>query len=116
MRRKNRRPPPNLRPRLRNLLLPTLRRRRDAASDQKHLQVFIESSGWIGAVLLVLSMYFIATVSKLFFAMKLDKELPPETVAEVNALVDQRNFQAVYDLSRPTKPCSAASPLPALPK
>lgn len=58
---------------------------------------FIESSGWIGAVLLVLSMYFIATVSKLFFSMKLEKELPPETVAEVNALVDLRNFQGVYD-------------------
>ncbi|MGC3968809.1 MAG: MotA/TolQ/ExbB proton channel family protein [Pirellulales bacterium] len=58
---------------------------------------FIESSGWIGAVLLLLSMYFIATVSRLFFELRLDKEMPPETVIDVNALVDQRNFQGVYD-------------------
>ncbi|MHB1036944.1 MAG: MotA/TolQ/ExbB proton channel family protein [Pirellulales bacterium] len=58
---------------------------------------FIESSGFIGAVILVLSMYFIATVGRLFVEMRAVVAMPPELVDECEDLVQQRDFKSVYN-------------------
>jgi biopolymer transport protein ExbB len=76
-----------------------------AAAEAPHqtkstLMWFIESSGWIGAIILLLSMYFVATVGKLFFEMRLDKEMPDETVAACKNLVEQHDFKGAYDRLR----------------
>jgi biopolymer transport protein ExbB len=76
-----------------------------ATSEAPHqtkstLMWFLESSGWIGAIILLLSMYFVATVGKLFFEMKLDKELPADTLADAKNLVEQHDFKGAYDRLR----------------
>jgi biopolymer transport protein ExbB len=76
-----------------------------AAAEAPHqtkstLMWFIESSGWIGAIILILSMYFVATVGKLFYEMRLDRELPTETLAEAKNLVEQQDFRGAYDRLR----------------
>jgi biopolymer transport protein ExbB len=59
---------------------------------------FLESSGWIGAVLLLLSMYFIATVGKLFFEMRAVVVMPPDILAAIDEMVERRDFKGIYAL------------------
>jgi biopolymer transport protein ExbB len=60
----------------------------------------IESSGWIGAVLLVLSMYFIATVGRLFVELRPQIVTPPELVEECDGLLEKRDFKGIYGVVR----------------
>jgi biopolymer transport protein ExbB len=76
-----------------------------ATSEAPHqtkstLMWFLESSGWIGAIILLLSMYFVATVGKLFYEMRLDKELPAQTIDECKNMVEQHDFKGAYDRLR----------------
>ena len=57
---------------------------------------FIESSGLIGFVILCLSIYFIATVSRLFLEMRLIVAIPPEIIARCEALLEQRDFKSIF--------------------
>jgi biopolymer transport protein ExbB len=61
---------------------------------------FIESSGWIGAIILVLSMYFIATVGRLFVELRPVVTSPPEVIEETEALLEKRDFKGIYALLR----------------
>jgi biopolymer transport protein ExbB len=70
-------------------------------AKQKELQSFfswfIESSGWIGiGILLPLSIYFIATVSRLFVEMRPIIAMPPEIIARCEALLEQRDFKSIF--------------------
>ncbi len=72
-----------------------------AAPPQKQEQTFfswfIESSGIIGlGVLLPLSIYFIATVSRLFLEMRPIIAMPPEIIARCEALLEQRDFKSIF--------------------
>jgi biopolymer transport protein ExbB len=58
----------------------------------------IKWSGWIGAVLLLLSIYFVSTVARLFWEMRLEVAAPPETVAECESLLERRDFKGIYAL------------------
>jgi biopolymer transport protein ExbB len=68
------------------------------AEGKSKLMWFLESSGWIGAIILLLSMYFIATVGRLFFELRREIAIPPDLVAKAEAMVGQRDFQGVYNL------------------
>jgi biopolymer transport protein ExbB len=59
---------------------------------------FIETSGLIGAVILVLSIYFIATVSRLFVEMRMSEEMPAEIVSEANVLLEKKDYQGLYNM------------------
>ncbi len=75
-----------------------------AASDQVQSQPvrksmfwwFIESSGFIGFVILLLSIYFIATVSRLFIEMRQKVATPPELVDQLVDLLQKREFKEIY--------------------
>jgi biopolymer transport protein ExbB len=58
----------------------------------------IESSGFIGLVLLLLSIYFVSTVTRLFFSMRQVVAAPPELVEELNELLGRREFKEIYAL------------------
>lgn len=71
------------------------------APPQKEQQTFfswfIESSGLIGlGILLPLSIYFIATVSRLFIEMRPIIAMPPEIIARCEALLEQRDFKSIF--------------------
>lgn len=57
---------------------------------------FIESSGAIGAVLLLLSIYFVSTVGRLFIEMRPQVASPPEIVDEVEDMLQKRQFKEIY--------------------
>jgi biopolymer transport protein ExbB len=61
---------------------------------------FIESSGSIGAVLLLLSMWFIAMVGQLFGTMKPGVVMPPDIIEECEALLEKRDFKSIIALVR----------------
>ncbi len=64
--------------------------------QKSRLWWFLESSGAIGAVLLVLSIYFVATVTRLFLEMRQDIATPPPLVADLNDLLAKREFKEIY--------------------
>jgi len=59
---------------------------------------FITTSGVIGGFIFLLSIYFIATVARLFKELKLSVAMPPQVVSEARALIEKRNFKGVYAL------------------
>ena len=61
---------------------------------------FIESSGWIGLGILILSIYFIATVIQLFIEFRMEVACPPEILAGCEDLLQKRDFKGVYDFCR----------------
>ncbi len=63
---------------------------------QSFFSWFIESSGWIGVIILGLSIYFIATVSRLFIEMRPMVAMPPEVIAKCEALLEQRDFKNIF--------------------
>jgi len=71
----------------------------DAQSTQKENYFIwvIKTSGLIGAVILILSIYFIATVVRLFIDLRPQVVSPPEIVAQCNAFIEQRDFRGLYN-------------------
>lgn len=60
---------------------------------------FIYSSGVIGLFILILSIYFIATVVRLFIELRMTVAAPPEEVAQCEQLLAEKNFQGIYDVT-----------------
>ena len=58
----------------------------------------LESSGFIGIVLLCCSGYFVATVIKLFMKMKPELAAPPAVVARCEELLQARDFKGIYEM------------------
>jgi biopolymer transport protein ExbB len=56
----------------------------------------IRVSGWIGLVILCLSIYFVATISRLFIEMRPVVAMPPEIIARCEALLEQRDFKSIF--------------------
>jgi biopolymer transport protein ExbB len=72
----------------------------EGAAPKSRLVWFVESSGWIGAIILLLSMYFIATVARLFVEMRPQVTSPPALLEECEGLLKQRNFKGLFTLLR----------------
>jgi biopolymer transport protein ExbB len=74
----------------------------DAASDKgagKKDTVFmwlLKAMGPIGFFLILLSIYFVATVSRLFTEMRPVIAMPPEIIANCEALLEQRDFKSIF--------------------
>jgi biopolymer transport protein ExbB len=58
----------------------------------------IETSGWIGAVLLVLSIYFVAKVVHLYYDLRMEVAAPPEILQQCETLLKSKDFMGVYKL------------------
>lgn len=69
-----------------------------AKEGQNPVWWFIKTSGLIGAFIFALSIYFIATVARLFKELRMQVAMPPEIVAEARSLIEKRNFKGVYAL------------------
>ncbi|HEY5313319.1 MAG TPA: MotA/TolQ/ExbB proton channel family protein, partial [Pirellulales bacterium] len=72
----------------------------EAPHQKSKLMWFLESSGWIGVILLILSMYFIATVGRLFVELRPHIVTPPEVTEECDALLEKRDFKGIYAVVR----------------
>jgi biopolymer transport protein ExbB len=66
--------------------------------EESFLWWLIETSGAIGGVLLVLSIYFVATVIGLFRDFKQDLATPPDIVTNADDLVQKKDFGGLFKL------------------
>jgi biopolymer transport protein ExbB len=62
------------------------------------LEWLIVTSGWIGAVLLVLSIYFVAKIVHLYTEMRMEVAAPPEILQQCETLLKAKDFMGVYKL------------------
>jgi biopolymer transport protein ExbB len=77
-----------------------------AAGGEEKKEVQVESflvwvvkcSGVIGFVILLLSIYFVSTVGRLFWEMRVETAAPPEVVLQCENLLEQRDFKGIYNL------------------
>ncbi|MBI2825210.1 MAG: MotA/TolQ/ExbB proton channel family protein [Planctomycetia bacterium] len=67
-----------------------------APKGESYLVWLAKSSGLIGVVILLLSMYFVATVIRLFIELREKVAAPPELLNEIEVLMQQRDFREVY--------------------
>jgi biopolymer transport protein ExbB len=58
----------------------------------------IRNSGIIGAFILVLSIYFTAMAARFFVELKPDAAMPPEVLAQCEAMLEQRDFKGIFNV------------------
>ncbi len=68
--------------------------------EESFLHWVVRCSGFIGLVILLLSVYFVSTVGRLFWEMRVEVAAPPEMVGQCEALLEQRDFKSIYNLVR----------------
>ena len=68
------------------------------APQQNYFIWVVVTSGWIGLVILICSIYFIATVARMFVELRIDTAIPPEVIAQCEALLEQRDFKGIFNV------------------
>ncbi|MGD0382373.1 MAG: MotA/TolQ/ExbB proton channel family protein [Thermoguttaceae bacterium] len=58
----------------------------------------VESSGFIGLVILLISIYFVSTVARLFFELRMSMAMPPEILGRCEERLQQRDFKGVFEI------------------
>lgn len=71
---------------------------KEQAKEKPWLIWFLECSGLIGAFILILSIYFVATVCRLFWELRLSVAVPPEIVNRCQELLQQKDFKGVFNV------------------
>jgi biopolymer transport protein ExbB len=68
--------------------------------SQSMLMWLIETSGLIGGVILVISIFFVHRVVTLFMEMRPEVVAPPELVEQIDGLLAKRDFNGIYQASK----------------
>jgi biopolymer transport protein ExbB len=68
--------------------------------EETFLHWVVRCSGFIGLVILLLSIYFVSTVGRLFWEMRVEVAAPPQLVGQCENLLQQRDFKGIYNLVR----------------
>ena len=72
----------------------------EGEAEQSMLMWLIETSGLIGAVILIISIFFVHRVVTLFLEFKPEIVSPPDLIEQIEALVAKRDFNGVYQASK----------------
>jgi biopolymer transport protein ExbB len=67
---------------------------------QSALEWIVRTSGWIGGVLLCLSIYFVAKVVSLFLELRFERATPPEIVETCEQLLQSKDFAGIFKVVR----------------
>lgn len=70
------------------------------AAKKSTLGWLIETSGLIGLFLLIISIFFLATVMRLFLELRQPIVAPPELLAECENLLAKRDYNSIYRLAK----------------
>ena len=70
----------------------------DAGQKESVFTWFIECSGFIGLVILICSIYFIALVARMFVDLRMQTAMPPEIIAQCEAMLEQRDFKGIFNV------------------
>lgn len=68
--------------------------------QESFLHWVIRCSYPIGIVILLLSIYFVSTVGRMFWEMRLEVAAPPPLVLQCESMLEQRDFKGVYNLTK----------------
>jgi biopolymer transport protein ExbB len=68
------------------------------APTQSIFSWFIECSGLIGLIILILSIYFVALVARMFMELRAQVAMPPEVIAQCEAMLEQRDFKGIFNV------------------
>lgn len=71
-----------------------------AAEGQSMLMWLIETSGLIGAVILVISIFFVHRVVTLFIEFRPEIVAPPDLIEQIEGLLVKRDYNGVYQASK----------------
>ena len=66
--------------------------------QENALMWIVKTSGLIGGVLLVLSIYFVSTVCRMFVELRPIVVAPPEIVSECQEMLQKRQFKEIYNV------------------
>ncbi len=69
---------------------------REAPKEEAWLIWFLKSSGVIGLFILILSIYFVATVCRQFWELRLPIAVPPEILGRCQELLQQKDFKGIF--------------------
>jgi biopolymer transport protein ExbB len=69
-----------------------------APQPQNYFIWVVVTSGWIGLIILICSIYFIATVARMFVELRVETAVPPEIIAQCEALLEQRDFKGIFNV------------------
>jgi biopolymer transport protein ExbB len=58
----------------------------------------VESSGFIGLAILLLSIYFVSTVARLFFELRMSVAMPMDILGRCEERLQQRDFKGVFEI------------------
>jgi biopolymer transport protein ExbB len=58
----------------------------------------VESSGLIGLVILLLSIYFVSTVARLFFELRISMAMPMDILGRCEDRLQQRDFKGIFEI------------------
>jgi biopolymer transport protein ExbB len=70
----------------------------EKAEQQSWFSWFIQCSGPIGLVILIVSIYFFATVARMFVELRMQVVMPPEIIAQCEAMLEQRDFKGIFNV------------------
>lgn len=68
----------------------------EGAESQNYLSWIIEVSGWIGAIILLLSIYMVATVVRMFMELRPEVFTPVALLEEAEKLLQAQDFMGLY--------------------
>lgn len=71
-----------------------------APEKQNMLMWLIETSGFIGLIILVISIFFVHRTVTLFLEMRPEIIIPPELVQQYDALLTKKDFNGIYQASK----------------
>ncbi len=69
-----------------------------SAPNEGWFSWFIRCSGWIGLVILIVSVYFVALVARMFVELRMQTSMPPEVIAQCEAMLEQRDFKGIFNV------------------
>lgn len=89
-----------------------------AADDSKDITIgkIIGWGGWVGGVIILMSIAMVALVIEHFVSIKRDKIVPPEVIDDVEALLEEENYQEALELCENEKNYLTNMLAAALPK
>ncbi|WP_437187994.1 MotA/TolQ/ExbB proton channel family protein [Planctomicrobium sp. SH668] len=71
-----------------------------AHPQKSYLAWVIHSSGWIGAIILLLSIYFVAMVFRQYMELRPQTIAPPALLEECETLLKAGDFQGIYRVAK----------------
>ena len=73
----------------------------EAAPEKQNMLIWlIETSGMIGLIILVISIFFVHRTVTLFLELRPELLIPPELVQQYDALLTKKDFNGIYQASK----------------